>query len=185
MSSFTLTPITVEPRFAESPAAWLTDQAREHGLTYLLAHADDGVIWGRITDDGLHTSHGIAPQSPLLRSVTLQQCRLFGPGGELLIWHDAAGWRARLVNDVTGNSEDQFDEDQILWGTVVEQVQDGFTLVRDGAQGMRHAVPIEVNATQLAQHQLRLRVRHYITYNDDGEARISLSRLVQLLPEAA
>ena len=57
-------------------------------------------------------------------------------------------------------------------------------MVRDGAQGMRHAVPIDVTNEQLKQRRLRLRVRHYITYNNDGEASVILSRLVQLLPEA-
>jgi len=49
---------------------------------------------------------------------------------------------------------------------------------------MRHAVPIVITAEQLKHHQLRLRVRHYITENEDGEAIITLSRLIQLLPEA-
>jgi hypothetical protein len=30
---------------------WLTEQMKENGLTYLLAFADDGVIWGRIMMD--------------------------------------------------------------------------------------------------------------------------------------
>ena len=72
-----------------------------------------------------------------------------------------------------------------MWGDTVEESQDGFTRVHEGSQGMRHAVPITVTADQLRQHLLRLRVRHYITENEDGEASITLSRLVQLLPESA
>lgn len=177
--------VSVEDGFATDPNDWLVAQARQRDLHYLLAHADDGVIWGRVDDHGLHTSHGIAPTSPPLRSSALHQARLFGPAGELLLWRSDDGWRARFVADRGESTDDFVDEDQILWGDTVEKTQDGFTLVCEGSQGMRHAVPIAVTADQLKQHKLCLRVRHYITENDDGEASITLSRLVQLLPESA
>lgn len=179
---YAIQPVSVENDFADEPAIWLFAQARQYGLGYLLAHADDGVIWGRIDADELH----IAPTSPSLRANTLQQARLFSSTGELLLWRSDSGWRARHVSDVAGSADDVIDEDQVLWGdTVVEATPNGFTLVREGSQGMRHAVPIAVTAEQLRQHKLRLRVRHYISNNEDGEARIALSRLVQLLPESA
>ncbi len=177
--------ISVDNDFACDPAKWLFAQARRHGLHYLLAHADDGVIWGRADADELRTSRSIAPNSPELRSSTLQQARLFSPAGELLLWRIDEGWSARFVTDANGNTDDVIDEDQIIWGDTVEDVKDGFTLVREGAQGMRHAVPIPVSSEQIKQHKLRLRVRHYVTENEDGEAIITLSRLVQLLPETA
>lgn len=181
---YILTPVKVDNSFASDPAQWFVTQAQQHGLCYLLVHADDGVIWGRIDSAGLHTSHGITPTSPPLRAVTLQQARLFGPKGELLVWRIDNGWSARLVTDVDGNSDDVIDEDQILWGDTVESTHNGFTIVREGSQGMRHAVPVIVTPAQLKHHKLRLRVRHYITENDDGEARIALSRLVQVLLES-
>jgi CRISPR-associated protein (TIGR03984 family) len=184
MSAYTTQSIPVDDVFAGAPAQWLTGQAQKYDLHYLLAHADDGVIWGRFDADGLHTSHGIAPQSPPLREVTLQQCRLFGLMGEMLVWRDSSGWRARLITD-GADANEWYDEDQVLWGTTVDPRQDGFSLVSEGAQGMRHAVPTAVTEKDLADRQLRLRVRHYITYNEDGEATVIVSRLVQLLPEAA
>lgn len=174
--------ITVDASFLDTPASWLVEQAHHYGLRYMLAHADDGVMWGRIDGDAPVTSHGIAPHSPELRAVTLQQCRLFSIKGEVLLWRDADRWRARYASDEM--TSDYIDEDQILWGTDLEPSINGFTLVTEGAQGMRHAVPIMVTKEQLAARQLRLRVRHYIDYNDDGEAQIVLSRLVQLLPES-
>lgn len=183
MSAYRIEQIEVKDTFEQNPDEWLLGKARAYDLRILLAHADDGVIWGRANDDGLHTSHGIAPESPPLRATTLQQCRLFGPAGELLVWRINDGWRARYVTDTTDHSDDTIDEDQILWGSNVETVKDRFTLVREGSQGMRHAVPIVVSNQQLERHQLRLRVRHYINENIDGEARVTLSRLVRLLPE--
>lgn len=179
---YSVASVEVDSSFASDPAQWLVDCAKQYRLRYLLAHADDGVIWGHIDGDSLRTSHGVAPASPPLRAVTLQQARLFSPAGELLVWRVDGGWRARLVTDVDGNADDYIDEDQILWGDTVEATRDGFTLVREGSQGMRHAAPVTVAPDQLKRHELRLRVRHYITENDDGEARISLSRLVQVLP---
>jgi len=175
--------VTVNGDFTTKPAEWLAAQAHHYGLRYLLAHADDGVIWGRIDADGLHTSHKIAPTSPPLRASTLQQARLFGPVGELLIWREGDSWRARHVTDAPDNDNDYIDEAQILWGDTVEDGKDGFTLLRDGSQGMRHAPPIVVSAEQLEHRKLRLCVRHYITENNDSEASITLSRLVRLLPE--
>ncbi|MDW8233850.1 MAG: CRISPR-associated protein Csx19 [Roseiflexaceae bacterium] len=179
---YAVTPVEVESSFASDPALWLVARAQQYGLRYLLAHADDGVIWGRIDGNSLRTSHGIAPASPPLRASTLQQARLFSPAGELLVWRVDSGWRARLVSDADGNADDVIDEDQLLWGDTVEATSNGFTLLREGSQGMRHAVPVTVTPDQIKRHELRLRVRHYITENDDGEARISLSRLVQVLP---
>ena len=34
--------------FADEPTRWLSQRMRTHKLKYLLAHADDGVIWGRL-----------------------------------------------------------------------------------------------------------------------------------------
>lgn len=181
---YQLTSVPVGSDFTTSPADWMVAQAQQFSLRYLLAHADDGVIWGRVDSGGLHTSYGIFPTLPPLRTSTLQQVRLFSPAGELLLWHDDNGWSARFVADIPGNDDDVIDEDQILWGNTVEATKDSFTLVREGSQGMHHAVPVVVTAEQLKHHQLRLCVRHYITENEDGEASITLSRLVNILPEA-
>jgi hypothetical protein len=59
----------------EDMGVWMEAQAKEHSLSTLLAHADDGVIWGKINDKGnLLTSDTIAPGvSPPFRVNTLQQ----------------------------------------------------------------------------------------------------------------
>jgi CRISPR-associated protein (TIGR03984 family) len=72
-----------------------------------------------------------------------------------------------------------------LWGTQSVEQRDGFTLMTNGRQGLRHAAPLLVPQDILDErrrsHPLRLRVRHYLTYDaDDGQANISLSRLVAL-----
>jgi CRISPR-associated protein (TIGR03984 family) len=169
---------------------WLQKQAGIYGLKWLLAHADDGVIWGRIDNGELITSDTVAPEvSPPLRTETLQQGRLFATHGELLLWRDGDNhWHARLIrdadNDETSKWQEAIDEFHILWGTHAQPLCHGFTLMIDGIQGLCHAVPIElVGEFSKENRPLRLCVRHYIEEDEDGFARIVASRLVDLKKE--
>jgi CRISPR-associated protein (TIGR03984 family) len=171
----------------------LQTQAREHQLKWLLAHADDGVIWGKLDENGqLITSDSVAPNvSPALRSETLQQARLFSENAELLLWRDGDNqWRSRLIrkplDGETPTFTDAIDEPQMLWGTHPQPPDNGFTLMNDGAQGLRHAVPLVVSGTFDEQTRpLRLWVRHYVGEDANGFARIVASRLVDLKVEGA
>ncbi|BAY87719.1 hypothetical protein NIES267_72430 (plasmid) [Calothrix parasitica NIES-267] len=164
---------------------WLEEQATKYKLDYLLAHADDGVIWGKFQNGSLITADSIFPQFAKLRESTLQQCRFFGETSEVMLWKIDDGeseFKARLVEDGDLKKEDYIPENQILWGTHGEK-RDGFTLLRDGTQGLKHAVPfteIELKTEGELKHPVRLQVRHYIDYDDAGVARIYLSRLVGL-----
>ncbi|WP_297029166.1 CRISPR-associated protein Csx19 [Thermogutta sp.] len=166
---------------------WLQTQAVQHNLRWLLAHADDGVIWGELRNGQLVTSESVAPEvSPPLRAETLQQVRLFATRAELLLWRDGDNrWHARLIRDA-GHGEkptftDAIDEPQILWGTDPQPLANGFTLMSDGAQGLRHAVPLDVRGRfDESSRPLRLWVRHYLQDDESGFTRIVASRLFDL-----
>lgn len=148
---------------------------------WLLAHADDGVIWGRCGADGrLITSHEVAPAiSPPLHWLTLQQAFIFGPESEARLRRVGDAFHAALLTDPA----DYMDESHILWGTiVVNSLPKGFTHVREARQqGLDHVVPVEVTGDQLRARLLRLRVRHFIARDaDTGAARISGSRLISI-----
>ncbi|SHM92291.1 CRISPR-associated protein, TIGR03984 family [Caldanaerovirga acetigignens] len=169
---------------------WLQKQAGIYGLKWLLVHADDGVIWGRIDNGELITSDTVAREvSPPLRIETLLQARLFAPHGELLLWRDGENhWHARLIRDTdkdeTPKWHEAIDELQILWGTHAQPLCHGFTLMIDGIQGLFHAVPFELTGEYSRENRpLRLWVRHYIEEDEDGFARIAASRLVDLKKE--
>lgn len=167
----------LEPIAPQLNIDWMQEQAREYKLDYLLAHADDGVIWGRFAKDRLHTSHDVAPDvSPPLRPETLQQCRLFGPEAELLLWKDATGWHGRLAQEEPG--DDFLDEAHLLWGTKAAPQEGGFTLLTEGLQGLRHAVPKDVRQPVLDRRSLRLLVRHTLAQDVDGCVHIQASRLM-------
>ncbi len=214
---------------------WLAAQAVRYHLEFLLAHAEDGVIWGAFRDGVLVTADQRITVAPLprLRLDRLQQCRAFGSVAELLLWRDADHWSARVIQDSGGKAtvhrehlagrvaewpdflaqreenaqaegqveslEQHIDEQQILWGTCAEQATGGFTLLADGRQGLRHAVPLDLPESVFdtksgATHRpVRLGVRHYLAYDKDdqidsqrgervatGTARIALSRLTSL-----
>ena len=118
---------------------------------------------------------------PKLRLFTLQQCRVFGKTSEVMLWQTDEGFKARLIQD---EKDTEFiPENHILSGTQADKISGDFTLVSDGSQGLRHAVPltdIEFDKNQKLYRPLRLNVRHYIDYDDSGVARIDLSRLVNL-----
>jgi CRISPR-associated protein (TIGR03984 family) len=165
---------------------WLQAQAIQYNLRWLLAHADDGVIWGELRNRQLVTSDSVAPEvSPPLRTETLQQARLFAEHAELLLWRDGDNqWHARLIRDAVERETpvftDAIDEPQLLWGTHGEH-RSGFTMLRDGAQGLRHAVPMELPLGKNNEtHPPRLWVRHYLSEDQNGFIRIVASRLLDL-----
>lgn len=177
--------------FAADPPSWLAQQMHAHTLTYLLAHDDEGVIWGRLDQEGLITSYDVAPEySPPLRSETLQTVRVFGTDGELLVWRDEMGmWTGRLIAEATPGTPDEwtqaFDEQQILLGTRTELRARDFTLMSEGSQGLVHAVPLPVIEQIDEQHRpLRLAVRHYVKADKNGFMQVSASRLYNLLQQA-
>lgn len=181
---------SLAPSAASDLKSWLEEQAATYSLKWLLAHADDGVIWGRVDDKALKLSSDVSPKiSPPLRNETLQMARLFGVDAELLLWRDGDNaWRARLIKDNVPTKgatyQEAIDERYILWGTEPEDVGGSFTLIRDGVEGLVHVLPIQVAGKyDIHNRPLRLHVRHYLTEDELGFVRIATSRLVDLLVE--
>lgn len=173
------------PQEGEDFLEWLSKQISDEPR-WLLAHADDGVIWGRWNNDKIITSHDVAPHiSPELRLITLQQAFIFGEQDEIRLWREGQGWRARRIS--AAHDAEFLDEAHVLWGDEVVEFPDGadgkgFTHVRETRQGgMDHIVPLVVTRQELRDRKLKLRVRHIITHDQTtGEARIALSRLVRV-----
>ncbi len=169
--------------------AWLTQAAADYD--YLLAHADDGVIWGKVIKEGkLVTANDAARDYTnadevktvrvALRASTLQQARLFGKSAECRVWQVNDKWQYAIISD---QDPDLFsDTHYLLWGTGsragTRELQHGFTLMVDGEQGLHHAVPLpDVNETQHTQ----LLVRHYWQEDSDtGFTTHAISRLCGL-----
>lgn len=173
--------------------SWLVLTAAKYDCMYMLALAEDGVIWGRFDAGVITTSHDIfgAPHcSATLRATTLWEARLFGANSEVLLWKAEGIWHARVIQDDALDEKDYIVEQQMLWGDHAEQRDKGFTLLADGREGLRHAVPIDVpdsafiDQTDGEQKRflrpVRLQVRHYVDFDSAGNARIAFSRLVDV-----
>lgn len=170
--------------FVENLHEWLVKQAKAYDLRWLLAHADDGINWGYIENDQLKLSYDCYPDyAPPLRATTLQQVRLFGDKGELYLWPDEHGWRGRFLDGSRDDTvEEQYEVQYLLWGTTQEDSKDGFLLLTDGQEGLRHALPLPADVTFHDQETyLALTVRHYLSYDEDGQAYVAASRSVKLI----
>ena len=154
------------------------------GMNWLLVHADDGVIWGKMKENGaIALSSQITAFQPRfpsllceLRAETIQQLRIFGTEGELLIWRKESLFHGRLIKDVDTSSVSFWDEQHLLWGQAVMQETD-FTVLEEGKRGPVHAVPIKVPIGRRAA----LTVRHYTDFESSAMATVSMSRLVDLV----
>lgn len=159
------------------PVEWLQQQAENAHSALLLAHADDGVIWGKVANGALITM----PEEVPLRTATLQQARLFSAEGEYYVWRDGDGkFHARIIKEGEGTQTEYLDEVQVLWGDHAEPVANGFMKMSDGAQGLVHYVPIKLQKREYTERPLRLIVRHYLSKDEHGFVRVAFSRLVKL-----
>ncbi|MGE4056659.1 MAG: CRISPR-associated protein Csx19 [Vicinamibacterales bacterium] len=178
--------------------AWLlgekeaTEPEGATGLVWALAHSDDGVTWGRHDASAKVWRLGnqaVPEVSPPIRPEALQELRLFGEAGEVLIWRTDADLRGRMLLDAgpgadRPNESDSLrpsDESRILRGEhVVERSEHGFSHVGDRT-GAEQVLPLEVTKEQLRAAQVRLEVRHYYESDaDTGAVRIVATRLVRL-----
>ncbi len=180
--TFTVTSLSLEKDSLDEICLDLVAELGGEGL--LLAFADDGVIWGRVQTGKLTLSHDAYPNvSPPLRKETLLQLHLFNDQGEARIWRTSHGLRTALIRDEPSQQADAMEETYLLWGTHYISSQGGFTLVSEGSRGFRHAVPLSLGKNQFRSnkaHPLKLKVRHYLTYDNTGSAVIALTRLLDL-----
>jgi CRISPR-associated protein (TIGR03984 family) len=139
---------------------------------YLLAFADDGVVWGKFEDKALIFS---AP----LNFLTLQTLHLFGDKGELRIWRDQDKLKGSLLIDSPEEKAEAYDISYMMWGTQVDEPGETFSVVSDGRQGLRHAVPLPLKESdKLHGRPLRITVRNFLCEDETGQVFIDCSRLL-------
>lgn len=178
--------------------AWLLGEASipvsegAAGLKWALAHCDDGVTWGRFdtATKVWRLGNQVVPEiSPPIRQRSLQELRLFGDAGEVLIWRTDEGLSGRFLKDSNAASDSggrsdplrPSDDSRILRGTsVIASCEDAFTHVRDQA-GAEQVLPLVVTTEQLRRGLARLVLRHYYAADaETGTVRIAATRLVRL-----
>lgn len=168
---------------------------------WLLAHCDDGVIWGIVEKDALRLPLAFSIRSdislPRPRAMTIQQLRIFGGRGELLIWRNedvqrtvgggGSGWlRGRLLLDQPIDSERPHtrpkDERWLLFGDTVESsgTDRAFAVVAERRRRRVQVVPIAEGLLD-GSFRLALNVKHYFECDAvSGCVRRAVTRLVSL-----
>jgi CRISPR-associated protein (TIGR03984 family) len=192
------------PTAVDDPIGALHEHATRGSFKYLLAHAVDGVIWGVVRDGQLLLSSDAFPEvSPQLRATTLQQARLFGAQGEVMLWRtekwrqahemlegtgedrqpgvaarDQTVWQSREVIERTDESQQAYDEAVLLWGTdeATAETRGAFTALEETDLGIKHTPPLKPKS----RRALKLIMRHYLDFDREGAAFVKLSRLVDL-----
>lgn len=180
--------------FEANPRGWLNKKAGELGAEYFWGYAENGALWGRFVEKEPKLAGDAEPPKQLklvgdaftefqiaLSAKTLQQARMFGAKAELFLWREGNAWRARVIQDLPGD-QDVIPRKYWLWGTPhmkdgTIEASDGFTLFVEGAQGMRHAPPRD---DFKANQRACVKVKHYVDYDEEGQAYVALSRLVSV-----
>lgn len=171
-------PEDVLENFNDNPVKWFEEKAQAYDLKWLLVHADDGVIWGKMQNGQLQLASSI--YVPKLRAITIQTAYLFGESGELLLWKTGnMRWKSRILKEGLGTEVECYDEERLLWGDTIEKDEQGFMLLCQGSEGLRHALPLETENKNICHPKIK--VRHFLDYDDDGQAYIKFSRLVSLV----
>ena len=158
-------------------------QAQSGPYRYLLAFADDGLIWGVVDKNHqliLSSNEEAFPQiSPELNDDTLWEARLFSPKAEWYVWKTDQGWRSREIADGEGTAIEAFDETYHLWGTNAgsQAARKGFYLAEEIGTGIHHTPPKPLQG----RHSLKLMIRHYLDYDPEGAVLVKYSRLVDLV----
>lgn len=171
--------------FTTDIPGWFLKQATVGEPGWFLAHAEDGVIWGRLENGALELSSDVySAISASLREITLWEARLFGANGEIRVWRTDEGFQARRIFDNQETGRTALDEQHHLWGTEKVEAKGNFTVLIDGQEGLRQIVPLAVADRYFPQEgrhrPVILRWRHYVGYDEHGQARIDASRLVGL-----
>jgi CRISPR-associated protein (TIGR03984 family) len=166
---------------------------------WLLLHADAGVTWGVIEKEGVRLSSlALAGwPTPALEAGGLQQLRIFGAGGEVLIWRAEDPPRSlagrRLADGgASGPLEPWLKPGNIRQVVAASRVAEGgearggFTAVADGT-GRTQVVPWTLTDEDFdtgggaGPYPLELVVREYFEQDDvSGCVRVAASRLVAL-----
>lgn len=142
---------------------------------WLLAYCSDAVHWGRVENGRLILAFG-----KTLDANKVQTAHLFGDLAEIRIWRKKDHFAYCQLLD-TGDEDDRLDECYMLWGTKSKLLDNDFSEVSDGVQGLTHTVPIAITfPANNSKRLLHLHVRHYIGYKHD-QAYVTHSRLINLV----
>lgn len=163
---------------------------------WVLGHAMDGVIWGKVCGGSLILAHDVEDVEGMwsdgtdkqrwgapLVTDTLMDLRIFNPDQELRLWRYDQCLRACLVKESKiHNGYQSYDEGQILLaGNRIgkpERIGKVIFSLLEGPAGQRQAIPVDWDGKE---QTYRLWVRHYVfPREDNGMLTVVESRLLEV-----
>ncbi len=207
----TVTPISDANQFLD----WITGRTdkpveMDFDVEWALAICTDGVVWGILRAGLWELSSTVFNHCPPVSIDNLLELRIFGQGGEALIWKDDCGLAGRLLVDSTGLCQDcstclyrldskgldhsgdplaPFCQEQILVGPYYRNEKGSFVHVATNA-GREQVLPIpgaqlplgfkKEKYTGRKKSPFRLYVKYYLSQESSGAVRISAARLAKL-----
>lgn len=142
---------------------------------FIVAYLYNKVIIGKIYNNRL-----IFYNDDEIDIKYLVMLRAFNKNEELYIWRNSGNrFNYRLRKDGEGEEKNAVDAEQILWGTKSENLTEGWTRLSE-SRGMELIVPIDMDKSK-DKKRIKLRTRHYIGFNELGQAGYIDSRFVDIL----
>lgn len=154
-------------RFIEDPAM-------------IVAYLDYKVCFGKYTEGKL-----LFFKDERFETKYIQRLCVFNETSELLLWRtEGCIFNVRLREDDTSdgrieNGSYVIDTHQVLWGTKVKKLSDGWSELME-QRGTRLIVPFPALGVD-SENRLKLWTRHYISFNENGQAGYTDSRFVTFM----
>jgi len=145
---------------------------------YVVAYLDYKVIIGKFKDNKLIFYNG-----EIFEPKYLQKLRVFNENKELYLWEISENeFKGRLRTDNQGKEEDIVEAEQILWGTMVESLDNGWSRIYE-KRGAELVVPFDNLVIDDHEKRIKIRTKNYIDYNELGQAGYVDSRFVSFINE--
>jgi len=154
------------------------EETTELGERFLvLVHTNDRVFFS------LERAGELSESLKVLSADSLKEFRAFSESGELHIWKDCSGigWRLRI--DEPSESGNTIDDVQFLWGNTIACESDEGLILKESGRGFSFRVPFFERPPSFKSESslpLKLLVRNYFDFDEDGLLRFFDARLVSL-----
>ena len=157
----------------EGLCSFLTgEEIKKLGRCFLtLVHTNDSVFFS------LERAEKLSESLKALSADSLRELRAFNESGELHIWKGCGGigWRLRI--DDSSKMENTYDEEHVLWGDEIAEENGEGLILKESGRGFSFRAPLFAKTPSLP---LKLLVRNYYDFDEDGLLRFFDARLVYL-----
>lgn len=147
----------------------------------IVAYLDYKVCIGKYTEGKL-----LFYRDERFETKYIQRLRVFNETSELMLWRtEGCIFNLRLREDDIHavrieNGSYVIDAHQVIWGTKAKKLNDGWSELTE-QRGTRLIVPFPDLEVDSGKNRLKLWTRHYISFNENGQAGYMDSRFVTFM----